>query len=39
MQGRTKVVGPMGKVMALMPLTQSDEHLSALADVAAETDF
>ena len=39
MQGRTKVVGPMGPVMALLPLTQSDEYLSALADVAVVTDF
>jgi putative sterol carrier protein len=39
MQGRTKVVGPMGPVMALLPLIQSDEYLSALADVAAVTDF
>ena len=39
MQGRVKVVGPMGPVMALLPLTQSDDYLGALADVAAETDF
>lgn len=39
MQGRVKVVGPMGPVMALLPLTQSDDYLAALADVAAETEF
>ena len=39
MQGRVKVVGDMGKVMALMPLTSSDEYRAALAEVAARTDF
>ena len=39
MQGRVKVVGDMGKVMALMPLTDSDEYRAALADLAAQTDY
>ena len=39
MQGRVKVMGPMGPVMAILPLTKSDEYLEALADVAAETEF
>jgi predicted lipid carrier protein YhbT len=39
MQGRVKVVGDMGKVMALMPLTDSDEYRSALAELAAHTTF
>jgi predicted lipid carrier protein YhbT len=39
MQGRVKVVGDMGKVMALMPLTSSPEYRTALAEVAARTDL
>lgn len=39
MQGRVKVVGDMGKVMALMPMTSSDEYRAALAEVASRTDF
>jgi len=39
MQGRVKVVGDMGKVMALMPLTQSDEHQATLARVTAQTEY
>lgn len=39
MQGRVKVVGDMGKVMALMPLTSTDEYRAALAEVASRTDF
>ena len=39
MQGRVKVVGSMGKVMALMPLTQSDEYRAALAELTAQTDY
>jgi hypothetical protein len=39
MQGRVKVVGDMGKVMALMPLTDSDEYRAALAALAARTAF
>jgi len=39
MQGRIKVVGGMGRVMALMPLTQSDEYLGALEQLDAQTDY
>ena len=39
MQGRVKVVGDMGKVMALMPLTDSDEYRAAVAELAAQTEF
>lgn len=39
MQGRVKVVGDMGKVMALMPLTQSDEYKATLARVTDQTEF
>lgn len=39
MQGRVKVVGDMGKVMALMPLTGSHEYRRALAELAAHTTF
>jgi hypothetical protein len=39
MQGRVKVVGDMGKVMALMPLTDSDEYRGALAEAARRTAF
>ena len=34
MQGRVKVVGDMGKVMALMPLTDSDEYRGRVAELA-----
>lgn len=37
MQGRVKVVGDMGRLMAIMPLTQSPEHRALLAALAAET--
>jgi len=39
MQGRVKVTGDMGKVMALMPLTQSDEYRATLAQVSAQTEY
>jgi hypothetical protein len=39
MQGRTKVVGDMGKVMALMPLLRSDEWRSTLAAVDGQTAY
>jgi len=39
MQGRIKVVGDMGKVMALMPLTQSPEYRDALAEVSRQTAY
>ena len=39
MQGRTKVVGDVGCLMALMPLLQSDEHRALLGELAAATDL
>ena len=39
MQGRTKVVGDMGKVMALMPLLQSAQYRDALAELSRETTY
>jgi predicted lipid carrier protein YhbT len=39
MQGRVKVTGNMGSLMALMPLTQSSEYQAFLAALAAQTDF
>ena len=39
MQGRIKVTGNMGKLMSLMPLTQSPEYKDILAKVAAQTEF
>lgn len=39
MQGRVKVVGNMGALMAVMPLTQSHEYKVVLADLAAQTEF
>jgi putative sterol carrier protein len=39
MQGRVKVTGNMGKLMSLMPLTQSPEYKAIQADVAAGTEF
>lgn len=39
MQGRVKVVGPMGKVMAVIPLTQSAEYAAVLASLAAQTTY
>ena len=39
MQGRVKVVGNMGALMAVMPLTQSHEYKAVLAAVAAQTEF
>ena len=39
MQGRMKVTGNMGKLMALMPLTQSPEYKQLQADLLAITDF
>ena len=38
MQGRIKVVGNMGKLMSLMPLTQSAEYKAILATVAEQTE-
>jgi predicted lipid carrier protein YhbT len=39
MQGRIKVVGDMGKVMALMPFTQSAEYRDALAELSRQTAY
>lgn len=38
MQGRVKVVGSMGALMAVMPLTQSPEYRSLVAELAAQTE-
>jgi putative sterol carrier protein len=39
MQGRMKVTGNMGKLMSLMPLTQSPEYKAITAKLAANTEF
>lgn len=39
MQGRIKVTGNMGKLMSLMPLTQSPEYKAIQAKVAEQTEF
>jgi putative sterol carrier protein len=39
MQGRVKVVGNVGSLMAVMPLTQSAEYQALVADLAAQTEF
>ncbi len=39
MQGRLKVKGNMGKLMSLMPLTQSPEYKAIKEKVTAVTDF
>jgi hypothetical protein len=39
MQGRMKVTGNMGKLMALMPLTQSPEYKQLQTDLLNITDF
>ncbi len=39
MQGRIKVTGNMGKLMSLMPLTQSAEYKDIAAKVAERTEF
>jgi putative sterol carrier protein len=39
MQGRMKVTGNMGKLMSLMPLTQSAEYKAILASVADQTEY
>jgi putative sterol carrier protein len=39
MQGRMKVTGNMGKLMSLMPLTQSPEYKDIQAKVAEQTEF
>ena len=39
MQGRMKVTGNMGKLMSLMPLTQSPEYKDMQAKIADVTEF
>ena len=39
MQGRMKVTGNMGKLMSLMPLTQSPEYKAIQEKIRAETEF
>ena len=39
MQGRVKVTGNMGKLMALMPLTQSPDYQEIASKVAERTEF
>ena len=39
MQGRLKVTGNMGKLMSLMPLTQSPEYKAIKGKVTAVTEF
>jgi putative sterol carrier protein len=39
MQGRLKVTGNMGKLMTLMPLTQSPEYKTISENVNAETEY
>lgn len=39
MQGRVKVTGNMGRVMAIMPLTQSHEYAAIAASLAEQTTF
>jgi putative sterol carrier protein len=39
MQGKLKVTGNMGKLMSLMPLTQSPEYKAISSKVADQTEF
>lgn len=39
MQGRLKVTGNMGKLMSLMPLTQSAEYKALQQRISADTEF
>lgn len=39
MQGRVKVGGEMGKLMALLPITNTAEYKKLQADIAGETDW
>ncbi len=39
MQGRTKMAGDMGKVLALMPVTSSAEQRALLAASSRQTDY
>lgn len=38
MQGRVKVVGDMGKLMALLPVTRSDEYAAATTELARRSE-
>jgi putative sterol carrier protein len=39
MQGKMKVSGNMGKLMSLMPLTQSPEYKAIVSKVAEQTEY
>ena len=39
MQGRAKIAGNMGRVMAVLPLSTSTEYASVQQKVAAQTEF
>ena len=39
MQGRTKMAGDMGKVLALMPVIRSGEHRELLETLSEQTDY
>ena len=39
MQGRTKMAGDMGKVLALMPVVRSAEHRALLATASEQTAY
>ena len=39
MQGKLKVTGNLGKLMALMPLTQSPEYKAIQVKLTEQTDF
>lgn len=39
MQGRVKVGGNMGKLMSLLPLTNSPEYKQLMTEITAETEF
>lgn len=39
MQGRVKVTGNMGKLMSLMPLTQSPEYKNIQGELSSQTEF
>jgi len=39
MQGRVKMSGDMGRLMAVLPVTQSEDYKAVLARAAADTEF
>ena len=39
MQGRVKMTGTTGDLMAILPLTQSQGYKAALAELASQTEF